>query len=112
MALGFTVGGVVAQFEAISLAAAAGESAGIILFLAAMLWSYHAARWFPFFMAVVLVIHVIAIVLIPWPPNHSLPRSWIKGVAVVAVVDFFAMGGLAMLMERLLKKFDRRPSST
>jgi len=72
---GLSVGIAVGQFEREVVAEAAGYSAGVIVCAGWVFWSERRWQWFWYFMATVIVAHIVAVFKVPWPLHHNMTKA-------------------------------------
>lgn len=89
---------VVHQIASFARAEAAGICSAVLLGITLALWKRHRERWFwPAFGAAILI-HALAIWLIPWPSQHEFQKSDLSFVWV----DFFLYFGAALIADRFV----------
>ena len=96
IALAAGVAALVDQFGPFAMGEAAGICTVPIAAVLASCWRhYRHERWVTWFAGTVVLLHVVAIALIPWPTRHEFS----KGDLLFVWVDLFANYGLMALFK-------------
>jgi hypothetical protein len=95
--VGVLVGWLVSRAAPMAMAEASGISVGVFLIMMVVYWRRRLERWFWPFMISIGLAHVVAILFVPWPPNHDLT----KGDLMFVWLDAIPYLGVAVLTAQL-----------
>jgi hypothetical protein len=101
LAIAVAITAIVHQFASFARAEAAGICSAVLFVITLPLWKCHRERWFWPCIAAAIVVHALAIWLIPWPLDHEFQKSDL----IFVWLDFFLYFGAALTIDHFV---DRR----